>query len=636
MAGRMEADREARREANNRATGDGNAAGLADRGTADRMTPVANGRPAADPAAPLVAPVGTAKGPGETPQEYLFVSPDPDQRLKAGEFVYYCDPADPAGRPIFGRIVGRRPVRLYPDDYLADPAVPPQQIAALFGFEGAAELFELVVSALGYFDPRMRTFVNPRISPRVGWPIYLATDALLAEVLNKDAVGDLGAVHVGSLLSREPGAVPVVLAGRDLTSTHLAILASTGAGKSYLAAVVIEELMKPHNRACVLIVDPHGEYDTLSQMSRHPAFLSPDGYEPVVRVLRPKDVHVRFSTLRVGDLRYLLEMTDRMSHVLETAYHQLVQRRKEEAGEGGSDHWTSDDLIREIHAVADKRRAEDESLDLRSSAGGLEWRIQGLMKQAQILDDTRHLDLRALFQPGQCTVLQLDEVDRREQQVAVAVLLRRLYQARQDTERQRSRQGSDTYLPYPAFVLLEEAHHFAPGGEGTARVSSAEILRTILAEGRKFGVGVGLISQRPGKLDQDVLSQCMTQILLRIVNPIDQNNVAAAVEGASRDVLDELPALSKGQAIVVGASVNAPVVVAVRERHTPHGGQDQDAPRRWVEYSQPDRQTERARDTAPLAQPALDHPLFAPERRTAPRKALADLSFDDLFPPKST
>jgi DNA helicase HerA-like ATPase len=576
-------------------------------------------------------PIGTAKGPGETALEYLFVTPDREQQLKAGEFVYYVDPADPGQRPIFGRILERHPIRQYPDDYLANPTVDPQQVAELFGVDESGELFEVVVRNLGAFDPRLRTFVNPRISPRVGWKIFLATNAMLADVLNKSEAGAIGGLHVGSLLSRGPDAVPVVLAGRDLTSTHLAILASTGAGKSYLAAVIVEELMKPHNRACVLIVDPHAEYHTLAEMSGHAAFQAGDGYEPTVRVLRPADVHVRFSTLRVGDLRYLLDISDRMEYVLERAHRSLSNRSRQESG--SPDQWTPADLIREAKSFATQRKGEDDALDLSNSAAALEWRIEQLQRNAEILDDTRHLDLRALFQPGQCTILQLDEVDRREQQVVVAVLLRRLYQARQDTERGRSRQGTDLYLPYPAFVLLEEAHHFAPGGEGTKGVASAEILRTILAEGRKFGVGVGLVSQRPGKLDQDVLSQCMTQMMLRIVNPIDQSNVAAAVEGASRDVLDELPALSKGQAIVVGASVNAPVLVAVRERHTPHGGQDQDAPRRWVEYSNPARQAERARDEATLASSNLNPPLFASDSAGAPRKPKSELSFEDLFGP---
>src|SRR5579883_722610 len=574
-------------------------------------------------------PVGTTKGPGEVPHEYVFISPDHEQRLRIGEFVYYIAPTDPCARPIYGRIVGRRPVRLYPDEFMADPRVPPQEVARLFGYTGDGELFEIAVRTLGYFDDRLRAFINPRISPRVGWPIYLASNAMLSSILNKCRPGEIGAVHVGSLLSRDPGEVPIILSGRDFTSTHLAIIASTGAGKSYLAAVIVEELMKPHNRACVLIVDPHAEYDTLSQMTRHPAFAGPDGYAPVVRVLRPSDLHVRFSALRIADLRHLIDMTDRMEYVLGQAYQSLSRRRKEQAGLDGQ--WTHEDLIREIQKFAAQRKAEDDGLDLRSSAGALEWRIEQLMRDAQILHPTSHLDLRSLFQPGQCTILQLDEVDRREQQVVVAVLLRRLYQARQETERKRVHPGSELYLPYPAFVLLEEAHHFAPAGEGERRVVSAEILRTILAEGRKFGVGVGLISQRPGKLDQDVLSQCMTQIMLRIVNPIDQTNVAAAVEGASRDVLDELPALSKGQAVIVGQSVNAPVIVAVRERHTPHGGQDQDAPQRWVEYSNPKRAAERARDVAPLARPSQDDPFAYPQRPQSPR--VGAHSFEELFGP---
>src|SRR5262245_50757049 len=101
----------------------------------------------------------------------------------------------------------------------------------------------------------------------------------------------------------------------------------------------------------------------------------------------------------------------------------------------------------------------------------------------------------------------------------------------------------------------------------------------------------------------------MTQVLLRIVNPIDQNNVAAAVEGASRDVFDELPALSKGQVIIVGASVNAPVLVSVCERHIFYGGQDQDAFQVWVDYSNSVCVAERERDAAPLAAAVSDDPL---------------------------
>ena len=100
----------------------------------------------------------------------------------------------------------------------------------------------------------------------------------------------------------------------------------------------------------------------------------------------------------------------------------------------------------------------------------------------------------------------------------------------------------------------------------------------ILSEGRKFGVGIGLITQRPGKLDQDVLSQCMTQIIMRIVNPIDQDTVAKSVEGAGRAMLSELPALTKGQAVISGVGINTPVMCRIRPRMTKHGGKPSTRP----------------------------------------------------------
>jgi DNA helicase HerA-like ATPase len=211
-------------------------------------------------------------------------------------------------------------------------------------------------------------------------------------------------------------------------------------------------------------------------------------------------------------------------------------------------------------------------------------------------DDTQHLDLPEIFKPGQCTVLQLNEIDERDHQVVVATLLRRLNQARMDTERGKVHSG-ESYLPYPVFVLLEEAHHFAPSGTD---VVSTTILKQVLAEGRKFGIGVGLISQRPGKLDADVLSQCQTQCIMRIVNEIDQKSVAAAIEGVGRDLLNNLPALSKGQVIVAGAAVNTPVICRVRQRYTQHGGESKDAPAMWQQYLSHDSQESRKRIEAPL------------------------------------
>jgi DNA helicase HerA-like ATPase len=115
-------------------------------------------------------------------------------------------------------------------------------------------------------------------------------------------------------------------------------------------------------------------------------------------------------------------------------------------------------------------------------------------------------------------------------------------------------------------------------------VVSTNILKQTLSEGRKFGVGVGLISQRPGKLDQDVLSQCMTHFIMRIVNPVDQASIAGAVESVGRDLLDELPALSKGQVVIAGSSLNTPAICQTRTRDTRHGGTSIDAAEEWDKF----------------------------------------------------
>ena len=111
-------------------------------------------------------------------------------------------------------------------------------------------------------------------------------------------------------------------------------------------------------------------------------------------------------------------------------------------------------------------------------------------------------------------------------------------------------------------------------------------------------MAVGLISQRPGELDSDVLSQCMTQFILRIVNPVDQNRVAESVESVGRDLLRELPALSKGQAIISGSAVNTPLLCRVRRRITEHGAEDVDAPARWRTWFDEDQEGHRQRDEA--------------------------------------
>lgn len=536
--------------------------------------------------------IGTVKGPGETGNDYLFITAD-NHEVKIGEFVAYQVRQEAEMLTILGKITDRRLIDHLPDRIFADTAINPEEIAALVGFVYPnPEIYAVTVTVIGYFHPALG-FINPRLTPDPGTKVYRVDDDILQQVVNKKQPGEIGAAHVGSLLLRPGGAVPVALDVKELVSTHMAILAGTGSGKSYTAGVLIEELLRPYNRAAVLVFDPHGEYGTLGDMRGHAAFQAEDGYAPRVQVLTPEDIRIRMSSLDYYDVLTLLpEMSDRQQAILSKGFAILKRHRK------GDYRWDVNDLIRAVHE-ADTSVDDDGNEKLGSSAPAIEWKLEKL-SQSPYFDRMSHLAPKDLFEPGQVTVLQMSEISQEEQQVICAAILRQSYLARMNTAKERITEADETYLPYPVFILLEEAHRFAPSHEPSR---CKHILRTILSEGRKFGLGVGLITQRPGKLDSDVLSQCMSQFLMRIVNPVDQESLKYGVEAAGRDLLQELPALTKGQVIISGACVNTPVLCQVRKRLTQHGGETLNAPQDWQRYFQKHSERDRQIKQSTMARP---------------------------------
>jgi DNA helicase HerA-like ATPase len=119
---------------------------------------------------------------------------------------------------------------------------------------------------------------------------------------------------------------------------------------------------------------------------------------------------------------------------------------------------------------------------------------------------------------------------------------------------------------------------FAPSKEAGL---SKTIIKKIAAEGRKFGVGLAIISQRPSKLDADVTSQCNTIIAMRIKNPDDQRFIARTSDYFSEADLRELPALSTGEALVTGRAILAPLIVKVGAKTLIHGGESPDVVQAW-------------------------------------------------------
>lgn len=496
-------------------------------------------------------PAGIVKDVEEN--DVMFVSA---RKFKTGDFVAYKDRWVDLDQCVLCRVCYSRSLKTYPDEFVVETGINPRDILEFAGMDADDyDRYLITASVVGYFNPKFKEFRHPRAMPDSGEIIFEAEPSMLKDVSKAEA-GSRGSAIVGMVLGTE---VPVVLSVKDLVSQHLSVIASTGSGKSYTVGVLLEELMMPGNRAAVLVVDPHGEYSTLTDLQNRKEFRT-DDYAPAVKILRKDNIKIKVAELDLDDFLGMLNLTEKMQHFFRRAYY----------GWRESGNLKKSDLRMEIEVLRDPNNE--------STIDGILWRFDAVIKRG-IFEDHQHTQLREMFSVGQLSVLDLSGLSQSEQQLITSVLLRRLYDAREGTINQRYDEREEKHLPYPVFVVLEEAHRYAPqNGEAKSKT----ILKTILAEGRKFGIGVCMVSQRPSKLDSDSLSQCMTQITMKIINPVDQSQIASSIESMSREVLDELPALARGEAVISGVAVNTPVLVKIRERITAHGGISRDAPEEWA------------------------------------------------------
>mgnify|MGYP005832695411 FL=1 len=488
--------------------------------------------------------------------DIMFIS---SVKLRSGEFVAYKDRAGGVEKPVLCRVCYAKSLKTYPDEFIMDSSLDPAQILEFSGMDTEDYGKYLIrASIVGYFNESFKEFKHPRTMPDSGESIYLAGPELLCDI-SKLPSGARGSATIGSILGSD---VPVVLNIKDVVSQHLSVIAATGSGKSYAVGVIIEELMKPINKASVIVIDPHGEYGTLADIQNHPDFRD-DSYRPSVRVFRKENIKLKISELDLEDFLGMLGLTEKMQAFFVQAYYRLSNSR----------NFTKNQLRLEIESLSDDNN--------QSTISGILWRYDNIIMRRSIFDDYQHTPLKEFFSIGQLSILDLSGLGESEQQLITSVLLRRLFDAREGTINQRYHEDKDRekYLPYPVFVVLEEAHRFAPqNGEAKSKT----VLKTILSEGRKFGIGVCMVSQRPSKLDSDSLSQCMTQVTMKIINPVDQTQIASSIETLSREVLEELPSLARGEAIVSGVAINTPVMAGIRQRLTRHGGISRDAPEEWA------------------------------------------------------
>ncbi len=378
-----------------------------------------------------------------------------------------------------------------------------------------------------------------------GDKVFLADKKLITETLGLTR----GEIYIGLLEGQD---IEVKLDANNLVQKHCSILAKTGSGKSYTAGVLLEELLD--REIPLLIIDPHGEYATLKYPSEDEddrAFekygVTPQGYASQVTVYTPADKILnpgadklfRLNGLNLTIKDFTQMFADDRSTQTGILYEAISKLKAEK------DIYTLDDIIFEVGQ--DKSKAKWNVIS----------KLEALKETGLFSEEPTRIE--ELVQNNRAAIIDMKGVDPTIQAMIVAKICSELFEAR--------KMGK---VP-PGMLVIEEAHNFCPE-KGFERTVCTDILRTIASEGRKFGLGLTVISQRPARVDKNILSQCNTQIILRVTNPNDLKAISKGIEGITGEVEEELKRLPMGVAMLVSNYIERPILVDVRVRKSKHGG----------------------------------------------------------------
>ncbi|HEU4499199.1 MAG TPA: DUF87 domain-containing protein [Sphingomicrobium sp.] len=341
-----------------------------------------------------------------------------------------------------------------------------------------------------------------------------------------------------------------------MLSKHFAILGSTGTGKSTSVALILHRISQLSPEGHIVMIDPHGEYSAafkscgelfnvdnlqlpywLLNFEEHcEVMLTTDGAE------RQRDADILAKCLLAARTKSTQSQqfgkvtVDSPIPYLLTDLNQILV-----AEMGKLDRAGDTTPYQRIKNKLDELRADPR---------------YAFMFSGMLVSDSMASFIAKLFRlPSHgrpISIVDVSGVPSEVTSVVVSVLARMVfdYAIWSRTEAQR-----------PLLLVCEEAHRYVPKDESSGGQAVRKILERIAKEGRKYGVSLGLITQRPSDLAEGVLSQCGTIISMRLNNDRDQACVRAAMPEGARGFLDAIPALRNRECIVCGEGVAIPIRV---------------------------------------------------------------------------
>ena len=384
--------------------------------------------------------------------------------------------------------------------------------------------------------------------PALDEPVYLASAIDLAKVYTRPntATAQVGTIHQDSI-------VPAYILTDELLGKHFSIVGTTGSGKSCVVATILNAVIERNPNAHVMLLDPHNEY--ANAFKERAAPLAPGGglylphwlfnFEELVEIVigadhNPEQVKILGEAVLAAKQSYFAKVgLDKFGTVDTPAPYRMS------------------DAIRFLDTAMGSLNRPDSVVAYQAVKG----RILALQNDARYgfvfggrltLRDEFSDILSQLFRvpvnDKPITIIDLSGIPSEVLNVVVSVLCRLAFDFALWSE-----------TPVPITIICEEAHRYAPRDRELGFEAAKRALFRIAKEGRKYGVSLCVVSQRPSDLAPGLLSECNTMFAFRMTSHEDQDIVRSAVPEASHGLMNFLPALRNGEAIAVGEGVAMPM-----------------------------------------------------------------------------
>lgn len=450
------------------------------------------------------------------------------------------------------------------------------------------QVMMLKVNPLGEFTSQTGFQRGVTHFPTLGAELHLISGSRLEKIFSRYGTADF---NIGRLSSFE--GVNVALDASAFFGRHAAILGQSGSGKSWMVASLIQSALKSMPNAHIILLDPHNEYSSNNSFTNTPVFPSEQ-----TRCISANELEIPYWLLNYEELIELLVDKEEEYASLQIAFLRgvILDLKRD-----------SNDLLHFGQITVDSpvyfsleelyktfKKYNERTTDFGKGRTALTGKFDSLLiKLESRLNDTRYdfllrptvrnsthtlndltKEFLGLAEPTSAvTIIDLSTVPHDVLPTVTAQIGRLAYEFNFWNPRCRE---------FPLLLVCDEAHTYIArerntSGHKAARRSFDRIAKT----GRKYGVGLCIVSQRPNDLSETVLSQCSSYFCMRITNPIDQEYIRSLVPDAAHGILDALTSLSQGEAIATGEAVPMPLRLKVNIPEPPPNSQNVDYAGMW-------------------------------------------------------